>query len=101
MINQAGLFGPTPTRFDEDALVAGMDRHNAKVRADVSAGRLLEWSPADGWEPLCEFPERPVPAAPLPCVNDPGSFNAMVIAGAMQKLTAWCSQQLTAWCSQQ
>ena len=59
MINQAGLFGPTPTRFDEDALVAGMDRHNAKVRADVSAGRLLEWSPANGWEPLCEFLERP------------------------------------------
>jgi hypothetical protein len=52
MINQAGLFGPTPTRFDEDALVAGMDRH-----------------------------------------NDSGSFNAMVIAGAMQKLTAWWSQQ--------
>jgi hypothetical protein len=47
MINRADLFGSTPTRFDEDALVAGMERHNAAVRAAVPAGRILEWSPAD------------------------------------------------------
>jgi hypothetical protein len=59
----------------------------------VPAGRILEWSPADGWEPLCAFLERPVPAAPLPRVNDSASFNAMVIAGAMEKLTGWWSRQ--------
>jgi hypothetical protein len=93
MINRADLFGSTPTRFDEDALVTGMERHNAAVRAAVPAGRILEWSPADGWEPLCAFLERPVPAAPLPRVNDSASFNAMVIAGAMEKLTGWWSRQ--------
>lgn len=90
---RTGVFGPTPARFDEDALVAGMERHNSEVRANVPSGQLLEWSPADGWEPLCEFLERPVPAAPLPCVNDSGSFNARVIDGAMQKLTGWWSRQ--------
>lgn len=91
MTSRADLFGPTPTLFDEDTVVAGMERHNAAVRAAVPAGRLLEWSPEDGWEPLCAFLERPVPAAPLPRVNDSGSFNAMVIAGAMRKLTTWWS----------
>jgi hypothetical protein len=93
MLNMAGLFGPTPARFDEDALVAGMERHNAGVRAHVPARQLLEWSPADGWGPLCEFLERPVPAAPLPHVNDSAAFNARLIGGAMEKLNDWWSQQ--------
>lgn len=91
MISRADLFGRTPTRFDEEAVIAGMERHNAAVRATVPAGQLLEWSPQDGWGPLCAFLERPVPAAPLPRVNDSGSFNAMLIAGAMGKLTDWWS----------
>ncbi len=94
MLNLAALFGPTPQQFDEDALVAGMERHNADVRAHVPARQLLEWSPADGWGPLCEFLDRPVPAAPLPCVNDSAAFNVRLIAGAMETLNAWWSQEL-------
>ena len=41
MLNKADLFGPTPPQFDEDALVAGMERHNADVRAHVPARQLL------------------------------------------------------------
>jgi hypothetical protein len=93
MIGRANLFGPTPDRYDEDALVAGMERHNAAVRSHVPAGQLLEWSPADGWEPLCEFLEVPVPPAPLPRVNDSASFNAMNIGSALGKLNGWWSQQ--------
>lgn len=93
MLTMAGLFGPTPAQFDEGALIAGMERHNADVRAHVPARQLLEWSPADGWGPLCEFLERPVPAAPLPHVNDSAAFNARLIAGAMEKLGDWWSQQ--------
>lgn len=95
MLNLAGLFGPTPPQFDEDALVAGMERHNAAVRAHVPARQLLEWSPADGWGPLCEFLDRPVPAAPLPHVNDSAAFNVRLIAGAMETLNDWWSRQLT------
>jgi len=93
MLNLTGLFGPTPPQFNEDALVAGMERHNAEVRAHVPARQLLEWSPADGWGPLCEFLERPVPAAPLPHVNDSAAFNARLIAEAMEKLNDWWAQQ--------
>jgi hypothetical protein len=93
MLSMAGLFGPTPQEFDEDALVAGMERHNAEVRAHVPARQLLEWSPADGWEPLCEFLERPLPAAALPHVNDSAAFNARLIADAMEQLNDWWSRQ--------
>jgi len=93
MIGRAGLFGPMPERYDEDALIAGMERHNAAVRARVPAGQLLEWSPEDGWEPLCAFLEVPPPAAPLPRVNDSASFNAMITGTALGKLGAWWSQQ--------
>ena len=32
--------------------------------------RLLEWQAADGWEPLCEFLNKPVPAnMPFPKGN--------------------------------
>jgi hypothetical protein len=93
MIGRAELFGPTPERYDEDALVTGMERHNEAVRAQVPAGQLLEWSPADGWEPLCEFLEVPVPPAPLPRVNDSATFNAMIVGTALGKLNGWWSQQ--------
>jgi hypothetical protein len=93
VFGMSALFGPTPEQFSEDALVAGMERHNAAVRAHVPAGRLLEWSAADGWEPLCEFLERPVPAAPLPHVNDSADFAARVIASSMEKLTDWWTRQ--------
>ena len=31
--------------------------------------RLLEWSAADGWGPLCEFLDKDVPKEPFPHVN--------------------------------
>jgi hypothetical protein len=90
---EAHLFGPDPEQFDEDAAVAAMECHNAEVRAHVPADRLLEWNPADGWEPLCEFLEVPVPDAPLPRVNDSGSFISQVTAAAMGTLTNWWAAQ--------
>lgn len=55
-------------------MAAAMERFNAEVRRAIPAGRLLEWSPKDGWEPLCRFLEVPVPDVPLPFVNDTEAF---------------------------
>jgi len=38
------------------------DEHHAMVRAMVPKENLLEYNYADGWEPLCEFLGKPVPA---------------------------------------
>jgi hypothetical protein len=34
-------------------LANGYKAHYAQIRSLVPADRLLEWTPADGWEPLC------------------------------------------------
>jgi sulfotransferase family protein len=52
--------------YDRDGVIAAYERHLAEVRATVPAHRLLEWQPADGWEPLCAALGLPVPDVPFP-----------------------------------
>ncbi|HEX9066207.1 MAG TPA: sulfotransferase [Streptosporangiaceae bacterium] len=89
MWQKSGLLGEMSGVFDPAILAAAFDRYNDEVRATVPAGRLLEWKPADGWEPLCEFLEVPVPQAPLPHVNDSELFAQRIIDGAMASLNAY------------
>jgi hypothetical protein len=63
---------------DKDAMIEAFHTHNAAVRAGVPKERLLEWTPADGWEPICERLGVPVPAEPFPKVNTTDEFRAMV-----------------------
>jgi hypothetical protein len=51
------------------AMKAAFERHNDAVREAVPAERLLEWTPTDGWEPLCERLDVPVPDQPFPLTN--------------------------------
>lgn len=44
-------------------------RHYAEIRAAVPPERLLNLKLSDGWEPLCEFLEQPVPDASFPKKN--------------------------------
>ena len=55
------LAGDTTT---EEGLAAAMDRWHAQVKATVPADRLLVWNPSDGWDPLCDFLEVPIPRGP-------------------------------------
>jgi hypothetical protein len=61
-------------RFSDDlknptAMKGAFERHNAQVRAGVAAERLLEWTPSEGWEPICERLGVAVPDEPFPSVN--------------------------------
>lgn len=49
--------------------IAEFERHNAEVQAHVPADRLLVFDVRDGWEPLCEFLDVPVPDEPFPNLN--------------------------------
>ncbi|MFI7132025.1 sulfotransferase family protein [Nonomuraea sp. NPDC050153] len=55
--------------LDRDKVIAAYERHLAEVRATVPAHRLLEWQPADGWQPLCAALGLPVPDEPFPHEN--------------------------------
>ncbi|KAF9774150.1 hypothetical protein IL306_007900 [Fusarium sp. DS 682] len=43
--------------------------HCNMIRGLVPKQKLLEWTVEDGWEPLCEFLDKPVPDEPFPHVN--------------------------------
>lgn len=70
-------------------MIAQFEAHNELVKASVPPERLLVWSVTEGWEPLCEFLEVPVPNEPLPHVNDRETFLGRVIDGALAKLGEW------------
>jgi hypothetical protein len=62
-------------RLDDPAhVMACFDRHNAAVKAAIPPERLLVYEVAQGWEPLCRFLGRPVPAMPFPRVNSSVEF---------------------------
>ncbi|MFD2419841.1 sulfotransferase family protein [Amycolatopsis pigmentata] len=62
---------------DENTAKAAYDAHNDEVRSLVPADRLVEWTPADGWGPLCRALEVPVPAEPFPHRNTAAELRAM------------------------
>lgn len=44
--------------------------HNETVKRVTPPDRLLLFSLADGWEPLCQFLGKPIPDVPFPIVNE-------------------------------
>jgi hypothetical protein len=63
---------------NKDAMIAAYDAHNAAVRAEVPADRLIDWTPSDGWGPLCAGLGKPVPAEPFPVTNTTKEFREMI-----------------------
>ena len=68
---------------------AAVDRYEAEVQRNVPAERLLVWSASDGWEPLCEFLEVPVPDQPFPHLNDTDTFIDRIVDGSLLTLQEW------------
>jgi hypothetical protein len=59
---------------DDDHLLSVFDAHVKEVKATIPAERLLVFEVSEGWGPLCEFLEVPVPDGPFPRVNDSEAF---------------------------
>jgi hypothetical protein len=68
----------TPEWQDAGAAKAAYEAHNDAVRAAVPADRLIDWRPADGWEPICAALDLPVPEEPFPHVNTTSDFRALI-----------------------
>jgi Sulfotransferase domain len=78
------------TNGEPAAMADAMERWNQTVIDTVPAERLLVWNPREGWEPLCEFLDVPVPDTPLPHVNDTENFQKNLIMGpAIAAINAW------------
>ncbi len=59
-----------------DGAIAAYERHNALVRAEVPAERLIDWRPGDGWAPICSALGVPVPDEPFPHLNTTAQFRS-------------------------
>jgi hypothetical protein len=65
-----------PRWAEAEQAMAAYDRHNAAVRREVPADRLIEWQPGDGWGPLCDALDVAVPDEPFPHTNTTEEFLA-------------------------
>ena len=59
---------------DKDHVIACYEAHNQKVIDTVPAEKLLVYQPGDGWQPLCDFLDVPVPDEDYPRVNSTEEF---------------------------
>jgi hypothetical protein len=59
---------------DPVAMMAAFDGHNSEVRRTIPASRLVEWTPSDGWEPLCTALGVAAPDEPFPVTNTTNEF---------------------------
>lgn len=63
---------------DQQHAVSVFEEHNAAVRREVAADRLLVYRVGQGWEPLCDFLGVDVPDTPFPHENDSATFNQRI-----------------------
>jgi hypothetical protein len=85
---EGGLI-PNGSAATTEQLAAAHDRYTEEVIAAIPAERLLVWKPADGWEPLCEFLELPVPSEEIPHVNDTEAFKQGIVRGGLAAVESW------------
>jgi hypothetical protein len=91
MWQQSGLIDAGADTTSE-SMRSAMERFNEGVQQNVPADRLLVWSVSDGWEPLCEFMELPVPDTPFPHLNDSKEFGERIVDGSLLALQEWRSK---------
>jgi len=54
---------------DRDYAIAAFNRHIEEVKRTVPEDQLLVFNVMDGWKPLCDFLDKPIPAEPFPHRN--------------------------------
>ncbi|MEJ2088369.1 MAG: sulfotransferase [Gammaproteobacteria bacterium] len=72
---------------DKDHVIGVYLAHNQAVKDEVPPEKLLVFESSQGWAPLCEFLDRPLPDEPYPKVNTTEDALAMIrerIAGSSQ-----------------
>ncbi|MCG8312761.1 MAG: hypothetical protein MI976_06045 [Pseudomonadales bacterium] len=59
---------------DKSACIEAYVKHNQEVRKRVPSQRLIEWSPGEGWLPLCEGLDLAIPEDKFPHANTTQDF---------------------------
>jgi hypothetical protein len=76
-----GMFSRFTFELDNpQAAMAAYEAHNRKVRESIEPHRLIEWTPGDGWAPLCSALGLPEPEEPFPHTNTTEMFQQRMAA---------------------
>jgi hypothetical protein len=70
---------------DRARMVAAFEKHVADVKKAIPKGRLLVFEVSQGWKPLCDFLDVPVPSTPFPRLNSREEMAAMMAAARAQE----------------
>lgn len=65
-------------RFDKEHVLDAYRQNSAAVKRDVPKEKLLVFDAPDGWKPLCNFLNVPVPDTPYPLTNTTEEFRARI-----------------------
>lgn len=87
MWRRSGLLNGAETT--DEWMIEAVNRYHEQVKRDVPSERLLVWSVAEGWHPLCEFLEVPVPDEPFPRVNDTAGFVDRLTDNSLRVVQQW------------
>ena len=63
-----------PAGLNCESLIKAFIAHNDAVKAAIPSDRLLIYQVKDGWAPLCQFLDTPVPPEPFPRSNSRDEF---------------------------
>lgn len=63
-----------PVGLEREQLVRAFEAHNEAVKETIPANRLLVYEVKQGWGPLCDFLDVPVPDMDFPRTNDREEF---------------------------
>jgi hypothetical protein len=78
-----------------ESMATAMEAYNQEVIASVPEERLLVWQIGDGWEPICEFMDLPVPSEPFPHINESAGFEAGIVRFAFGAIQQWLGDEST------
>jgi hypothetical protein len=82
MVNKVLIKTGFPDGMDREGLINGFIAHGKAVRETIPAEQLLIFQVKDGWEPLCNFLDVPVPTEAFPRTNNREEFWELVNAGS-------------------
>lgn len=89
-------------KFGDDVEIdsaAMYTRYYEHVRREAAARgkEVLEFQAEDGWEPLCKFLDRPVPATPFPRTNEKKTMAIIKAVFIVRGLTSWAVLGGSVW----
>ncbi len=63
-----------PLGLSREQLIDAFVAHNESVKRTIPSDRLLVYQVKEGWDPLCEFLDRPAPSDSFPRTNNRAEF---------------------------